>query len=291
MTDNTHSREHKTRRKAYILICVFVGIVIVTFLAICIGKSTRVKSIYSRAEEYIAAEEYQKAQTELDKIEDKGYKDTASLSFLCQAHTAYDAGNLARARYVLKSTDFSWQTEENMRKITAFTQQVNQEYDAYQEKQEQLRQEEEETARIAKGVPYVGMPESRIADTSLGAPSSHVRHDDEVKNGQQIQANLYDFYESGVVIFTARCVQGTVTEVWDCRDNTTPSPSPTPSKSTTSGSTKSYTTPRPSKSAKKETDDPYNAKDYYDAEDFYDDNYDDFFDFEDAEDYFEDHND
>jgi hypothetical protein len=127
-------------------------------------------------------------------------------------------------------------------------------------------------------VPYVGMSESKIKETSLGAPSSNVRHNNQVKNGEQYVANLYDFYdENGACIFTARCVLGSVTEVWDNRDN--------PAKPY-----RSYSSPSKSKSKSKSSD-PYHAKDYYDAEDFYEDNYDDFWDYEDAEDYYNEHSD
>ncbi|MCH5304001.1 MAG: hypothetical protein J1E41_03980 [Ruminococcus sp.] len=125
-------------------------------------------------------------------------------------------------------------------------------------------------------VPYVGMSESKISDTSLGSPSSNVRHNYQVKNGEQYLANLYDFYQDGACVFTARCVQGRVTQVWDSRDNPV-----APYKSHRSKSS----------SSKSKTSDPYNAKDYYDADDFYYDNYDDFWDYEDAEDYYNEHKD
>lgn len=118
--------------------------------------------------------------------------------------------------------------------------------------------------------PFVGMDESRVFHTSLGQPDSKVRHNNECIGGLQYKANLYDFKKNGKVIFTARCVRGKVTNIWDKRD-TEPSTRYTTKKTT---STKS---------------DPYDVNDYYFPEDFYYDHYDDFFDYEDAEDYFYDH--
>lgn len=116
------------------------------------------------------------------------------------------------------------------------------------------------------------MSESEISNTSLGKPSSEIRHNNEMISGKIYTANLYDFYSGSNIVFTARCVRGKVTQVWDKRD--------------------APVTPYiPKEKPKKEDDgDPYNAKDYYDAEDFYEDNYDDFYDYEDAEDYYNEHN-
>ncbi len=74
-----------------------------------------------------------------------------------------------------------------------------------------------ELEQVQSGVPYVGMSEQYIGRTKLGAPSSTVRHNRQVKNGQQLTANLYDIYKDGKRIFTARCVEGVVTEGWDNR--------------------------------------------------------------------------
>ena len=85
----------------------------------------------------------------------------------------------------------------------------------------------------------------------------------------------YDFVSGGRVIFTARCVRGKVTEVWDNRNDEPYVPSYRPSK------------------PKDDTieEDPYNAKDYSNEEDFYYDNYDDFFDYYDAEAYWQEYHD
>lgn len=129
------------------------------------------------------------------------------------------------------------------------------------------RQQQEYENKIVNGVPYVGMSESRIGDTSLGKPSNKVRHNTEMISGEVYTANLYDFYQNGKRIFTARCVRGRVTEVWDERNSVSSSYTPKSGKSSTGPSVESFSHP----------------------EDFYDWYWDDFFDYEDAEDYYYEH--
>ena len=135
---------------------------------------------------------------------------------------------------------------------------------------EQARQYKE---NLAKSLPYVGMPESYISDTALGKPSSTVRHNYEMVSGEQILANLYDYTRGGKVIFTARCVNGTVTQVWDHRDS--------PYKPSSGSSSKKES------GKEKKTGNEFPASDYAHPDDFYYDYYDDFYDYEDAEDYWE----
>ena len=140
------------------------------------------------------------------------------------------------------------------------------------------QQEKEYLQNLAKSLPYVGMSEKYINNTALGRPSSTVRHNHEMVNGQSLLANLYDYTSNGYVIFTARCVNGVVTDVFDDRAHPY---KPSSSSSSSSSSKKS------SSSTKKS--DPFHASDYAHPDDFYYDNYDDFWDYEDAEDYWEAH--
>ena len=80
--------------------------------------------------------------------------------------------------------------------------------------------------------------------------------------------NLYDWYRNGKRIYTVRCLDGEVIQVWDHRDN------PITPYEPKSGSKKKYDTP--------------DRDDYLDAEDFYDWYYDDFYDYEEAEEYLDD---
>lgn len=111
-------------------------------------------------------------------------------------------------------------------------------------------------------------PEERIADTSLGKPSEKVRHNYEIKGGKSYLVNLYDFYQNGKIIFTARCVDGVVTEVRDSRDHPQEPLTTDPEPPTYAGpSVEGFSNP----------------------EDFYDWYMDDFYDYYDAEDYYYDH--
>ena len=151
--------------------------------------------------------------------------------------------------------------------------QVQKEHKAYDE-----QQEKQYLQGLSKSLPYVGMSEKYIDKTALGKPSSTVRHNREMVNGQSLVANLYDYTRNGYVIYTARCVNGEVTDIFDHRDD--------PYKQS-SGSNSSSSSKKSSSSAKKS--DPFHASDYAHPDDFYYDYYDDFWDYEDAEDYWEAH--
>ncbi len=177
-------------------------------------------SIYENAERLIESENYKQAKDDLKGIEDSNYRDTSALILLCTAHIEYNSGRTVDAYYTLKDTDFRYQTLEQQRKISGFRNTLDSEYKTYINRMIERQQQEYEN-KIVNGVPYVGMPESRIADTTLGKPSDKIRHNSEMINGQRYTANLYDFYRNGKRIFTARCIQGRVTEVWDERNNST----------------------------------------------------------------------
>lgn len=270
-SEEDRAKYYTNKKKATLGTCLCLGATLVAVIVVNIGSSIQISSAYENSLKLIATGDYQQAREKLLQIEDENYKDTDNLLALCDAHIDYDAGNLSGAYFAINSVDFLNQSTESMADITAFKKQVNTEYDAYCEEQDRIRAEAYES-KIRNGVPYVGMPESRIGDTSLGKPSSDVRHNYECISGEQYLANLYDFKENGRTIFTARCVRGTVTEVWDNRDKDTSRPA--------------Y---RPSTNNENSDNDPYNVNDYYHAEDFYYDHYDDFFDYYDAEDYFNEH--
>lgn len=200
------------------------------------------------------------------------YMDTASLRRYCNAQIDYANGEYKNAHRNASSLKFMHLSVEQDAAILASVEQIEAQYEAYME-QERIRQQVEFERSIRSGVPFVGMPESRIADTSLGTPSSKVRHNNQVKSDEIYRCNLYDFYIKGHLIFTARCMEGKVIQVWDSRnkvDASIPYPS-SPSHSSSAHSNSGS--------------DPYHAADYSDEEDFYEDHWDDFFDFEDAEDY------
>ena len=207
----------------------------------------------------------------------KAYKDTLPLYAYALAQIEYnDKKRMSTVDEYLSLISKSYSGELS-EEIKTFKENFKSEYDVFlaeeARKAEQKRKED-----LKKRVPYVGMSESDIANTSLGAPSSNVRHNYEMVGGKSYQANLYDYKSGSKTIFTARCVQGKVTEVWDKRNE---------AKNTTTHSSSIST----SRKKKTYNDDKYDVKDYYDAEDFYDDHYDDFYDYEEAEDYYNEHGD
>ncbi len=257
-----------------------IGIIVLATAVICIpaGKQLRetiqTQKAYNTAIELISIEDYDGALEMLESIDDKDYEDTYTLIKLCRAVNYLEEEDYPSAylcAIFCKYRNFSDNLQEQ---IDAVIEEIETEFSAYCE-----RMEEEETTQETQlqiEVPYVGMLESYISKTSLGAPSSTVRHNNEMISGQVYTANLYDFYDGDTLIFTARCVQGKVTQVWDKRDNLT--------NSTTSGSTKKYSSTTTS------DNDPYNADSYSHPDDFYYDHYDDFYDYEEAEAYWEAHN-
>ena len=154
------------------------------------------------------------------------YKKGEELISLCEAYKFYESGSIASAYDRIDRVTIRYDSDYiSKQDVRAFKNRVQEEFKVY-EHQIKIRKEQERENRITSGIPYVGMSESHIADTSLGAPSDNVRHNIAFQNGERYTANLYDFYKNGTRIFTARCVNGVVTEIWDDRYTTTSSYKP-----------------------------------------------------------------
>ncbi len=235
-----------------------------------------VQNTYNQAVSLAFSNQFEDATILLDSIIEDKYMDSASLRRYCNAQTDFANGDYKSAHRNASSLNFQHLSEEQNATVLASVERIEAQHDIYME-QERIRQQAEYERSIRTGVPFVGMPESRIADTSLGAPSSNVRHNNQVKSGEIYKCNLYDFFINGHLIFTARCMEGKIIQVWDSRDKVNTSV-PYPSSPSHSSSSHSST-----------DSDPYHAADYSDEEDFYEDHWDDFFDFEDAEDYWREH--
>lgn len=246
----------------FVLAAIFTIYIVQTMVQVSQTVAT-----YEKAMELMAEENYEEAVKQLRSIYEDGHKDTRVLIDYCDANIAYSKGDISKAYDELKYVTCYYQTEEQQNKIDRFKESVEQDYNEYLEK----KREEEAAAyerKIRYGVPFVGMPESRIDDTSLGF-HSRVRHNWESMEGGQYVTNIYDFHVGTKLIFSARCCKGKVINVWDYREEDDSN-----SKTTNRITNKTY-----------QDEDPYNASDYSDPEDFYEDNYDDFWDYEDAEDY------
>ena len=137
-------------------------------------------------------------------------------------------------------------------------------------KQKEIEEREESKKNVPISAPFIGMSESKIESTELGVHHGEIRHNSEMIDGERHFANIYDFTANGYFIFSARCIDGRVTNNWDYRSDPIP--------------------PRKPYTGYKD-DDPYDVNDFRNAEDFYDEHYDDFFDYYDAEDYFNEHHD
>ena len=262
-----------TNKNVKVISWIMLGILSVFSIWLIVGtiNNARTRAVYDDAEKLIVEEQYAQALELLERIKDSKYQDTESLMLLCEAHMKYAEDEKLYAYRLMSRTSFQYQSEEQRSKISAFRSVLNNYYDTYQEESQKRERQVLENRARNSSVPYVGMSEAYIHKTKLGKASDKVRHNREVKNGLQYEANIYDFYENGRVIFTARCLWGSVAQVWDKRNR---SPS-------------TYTSTK----KKKQTfssNDPV-VGDFTNPEDFYDWYYDDFFDYEEAEDYYYSH--
>ena len=253
-------------------------IVVIPLSANTIQRNTEINALYLSAEVNCSSGDYSAAIDDLFEIMTKEtkssthYKDTYALYDYCCACKYYEENDIEKAYDYLPNKDsFHNQSDEWLKEYHLFSTRIEQEYKAHiHQKEEEEKQAFEDT--IVNGVPFVGMPESRIADTTLGSPDPAVRHNTEMKSGQVYKANLYDWRINGHRIFCARCSSGKVVQVWDERNKDTSKP---------------YVPYQPEKKTTSSRYDPYDVYDYDDLEDFYYDHEDEFDDYDDAEDYYD----
>lgn len=109
---------------------------------------------------------------------------------------------------------------------------INENYNAhkfeYDEEDRKKREEaeainkklEEERAAKEKEAPIVGMSESKIDSTDLGKHSEYYPNFNfKWEHGKKIQTSKYYWYSGNDCIYTAKCINGKVEEVWDNRDH------------------------------------------------------------------------
>ena len=240
--------------RAIVCILILCGL-----LGVCQRHRAR-SAVYEEACALMEQERWSEASLLLEP-----YDVFADLYNYCEARSRLKDGDTIGARFALDRIYPLFRKDE----VAQLRQEIEADMPAYRERERQKEEQrlQEEKAEARRGVPYVGMDEDWIDITSLGVHDG-LRYNNEVKNGTVCKANLYDFENSdGAVIFTARCLSGEVTQVWDYRDD-----------------------PRKQNSYTPVYDpDPFDAKDYIHPDDFYYDHYDDFWDYEDAEDYYYEH--
>lgn len=231
-------------------------------------EEARVRDTYDRAQTLVIEEQYAQARVLLETIGDKDYLDTQALLALCKAHGLYDDGYVESACSALYHATFQHQTQEQMDKITAF-------HDMIRELQFQQWHEEEERRKAyirEHGVPYVGMYEGDLSETSLGPPSDEVGHGTVFRKGKKYSTNIYYYYRGDAVIFKVVCADSFVISVDDRRDDPY-----VPVDNSSYWHSDDYD----------EYDgDMFDVDSFYDPEDFYEEYQDDFYDYEEAEEYF-----
>ena len=197
--------------------------------------------------------------------------------FLCDAYVAYENGNVDNADMYLRLSA-KYRPERLWNEQTrAFADTVTQEAEALaaQQRAEVAARKAAERAayeeRVRSGPPFVGMYIRYINDTALGEGRiSDIER--RYVDGELTTIKIYDYYdEDGEVIYSARTVDGEVTEVWP------------------GGYDPPITFSSPRRDYEEEEEDRFNASSYANEEDFYDDHYDDFFDYEEAADYYREH--
>lgn len=206
------------------------------------------------------------------------YKDSIPLYFYASARSIYNSEGLDPYADIYLDNISEYYDGDLSEEVTAFKKdyerQLHETISTIVKRE--MQQEEEKKLSLKSKVPYVGLEEKYIAETSLGKPSPTVEREVEKYDyTKKRTVKTYTFKSGNAIIFKAKVVDEEVTEVWDYREN------PIRKKYIPSISNSS------SSSGKKS--DPYNAKDYSDAEDFYDDYSDEFYDYEEAEEYYEEH--
>jgi hypothetical protein len=276
--DSLDYAEQSKHKKKRILAIVIAALIILAGLAALITpaivKSSQDSSIFSEAKSLMKNGEYNSAKKLLRDRYSYGNDEADSLIYLCSAYYDYDRGNIASAYYDLSLVDFDLLDPELRQESEAFYKKVKaekEEHDKeYDKQREQERQEYEN--KIRTGIPFVGLSESRIGDTSLGKPDPNFRRVPGTVNGESTILFRYDYIRDKKIIFSVYCYDGRVVIVEDYRSF--PLPTKKPSSSSSSGSS-SYVYPDP-----KEFDDP---------SDFYYWYYDEFVDYEEAEEYYYSH--
>lgn len=256
------------KKALIILIVSLVLAIVVVIVTINIVNTCKVDKVYKEAEEYVYLEQYQKSIGLFETIKESNYKDTEAYIYYCKSHIDYDEGKYMLAYYDYVFASFKHLTNEQSVQLNAFSRPLREKFQEYLNRTSNNDQKDPE-ANIQTSVPFVGMPESKIRNTILGSPSNKVRHNTSVSNGKILYANLYDFIQNGKVIFTARCIDGVVTQVFDFRDNPT------------------YPNYRGTGSGIKDSE--LNVSEFSHPEDFYHWYKDYFYDYEEAEEYYYSH--
>lgn len=242
------------------------------YLALQFSKAKAREDAYAAAIDLMENGEYETAITRFTELED--YKDATPYKLYCEAHYYTALEDYSRAFYAIYRFNRSKTPVEKPKDTKELYSMLGAEIE--KEWDERLRLEREDyEERVRKGVPFVDMREEDIGKTSLGHPSPKIEHNSEMVNGKPIDCNLYRWDVNGKRIFSARCMQGKVIQVWDNRSNPWPITTWRPSAKQTN---------RPSSNDGWDIDE--DVLDYTDPEEFYEDFADEFDSLDEAADYY-----
>ena len=233
----------------------------------------------ANVEALLAEGRYEEAQEEMTYWFMHGCNTDADYAryFLCNAYVAYERGDVDYADMYLRLTAEYRPEARWSRQTRAFAETVAEEAEVLNARRRAEAAAEAAAVRAAyeervrTEPPFVGMYVKDIDNTPLG-DGKISDHERRYVDGKLVDIYIYDYYdEDGEVIYSARTVDGEVTEVWP------------------GGYDPPITFSSPRRDYEEEEEDRFNASSYANEEDFYYDNYYDFFDYEDAADYYREH--
>ena len=303
---------YKTTTKDRIIIAIIISTMLSGFLLIV--RPFRLMEIinkYNAAWQLAIDGDYEKAHKEFEFMDKEYYGKsvyTSSIFFgvdFTQVCIYYDKGDYRSAKSLLDHTIMPQLKEKSKyphlnKKQNEFVynmvQSVVETYSSHQaeyEEEDRLNKEQKEAERQRKAaeeaakeyeVPYEGMSESKIDNTELGTHTKYVKNfNTECISGEIYHASMYYWYSGGNCIYSARCLQGKVSDVKDNRNLEYSNGVMDHSGSATSNSSSSSSKKKKNQESTTEFD-----PDDHDIEQYYEDYKEDFEDFDDAYDDFED---
>ena len=302
----------KTAKKDLIIVISIVSVMLIGFLWLVRPfLLIEVNNQYNAAWQLAIDGDYDKAHKEFKRLHDKYYAKTILTSSILfsedftQVCIYYDEGDYKSAKSLLdykimpKLKDSSKYPNLNKKQnefVYNMVQSVVETYSSHQAEyaeEDRLNKEQQEAERQRKAaeeaakvyeVPYEGMSESKIDSTELGTHTKYVKNfNTECISGEIYHASMYYWYSGGNCIYSARCLQGKVSDVKDNRDLEY-----TNGVMDHSGSTSTNSSSSSSKKKKNQESTTEFDPDDHDIEQYYEDYKEDFEDFDDAYDDFED---
>lgn len=144
------------------------------------------------------------------------YQKATALRLFAEAENAKEQQQYIDANQCFNRLEVDY-LEENLREIYMNDKPGIEAEAKIMEELERIKEEKAEAEKLASNPPFMGMSERDIDNTVLGKAKLRGRNL-ECINGNQYTANIYDYYSRGKVIYTVRCVRGSVYNMWDARN-------------------------------------------------------------------------